>query len=152
MIPYYKQEKDWYCGPAVMQMFLASQKVLSSQDQLARELNTTQRRGTDNNQILNYLKNKQFEYSVQRGLDPQTALEKLASAIKQKRSILITYWHLTDKIGHFALVKKLTRKTITLQDPDKGPSYTLALKTFLKNWHDSEGNPHWFVAIKPKVR
>jgi ABC-type bacteriocin/lantibiotic exporter with double-glycine peptidase domain len=152
MIPYYKQEKDWYCGPAVMQMILASQKIMVSQNQLARELKTTKSTGTDNANILNCLKKRAFEYEMHRGFNPNTVLNKLKNKLNQKKIVLVTYWHLADKTGHFAIVRKITKKTIILQDPDKGPKYTLKLPTFLKAWRDSEGNAHWHVAIKPKVQ
>ena len=149
-IPYYKQETDWYCGPAVMQMVLASQKIKLSQKELAKKLKTTRRSGTDNEQIISLLKEKKFKYTLSRSSDPSASLKKLKNHLARKEIGVVTYWHDVDNYGHFAIVRKIGQKEIELQDPDR-EMYIIPIKKFLEIWHDSEGNKGWFLAIKPKL-
>lgn len=144
-IPYFKQQKDWWCGPAVMQMALASFGVKKTQVQLTCELKTKKDDiGTKNKNMLNIAKS----YLPKSQKFQRKRFTELRKNLARNHVIILSYFYEPDKTGHFAIVKKITRTRICLLDPEAGPNKSYGLKHFKKIWHDNEGTRGWFLVIR----
>ena len=134
MIPYFKQEKDWWCGPAVMQMALASFGIKKSQKVLAKELGAKNNDiGTKNSSMIKVAK-KYFSVVDSK---EKKSFSELKNHLKQKKAVIVSYFYEPDKTGHFAVVKDITSKGIILCDSEAGPNKKYSLKHFKKIWHDN---------------
>jgi ABC-type bacteriocin/lantibiotic exporter with double-glycine peptidase domain len=141
MIPYHKQKKEWWCGPAVVQMVLAAHDIQVSQPRIARIMKTTQARGTPNKNMTLPFRRYELSTRIFKGK------EALMKSLKRKEIIIVNYYHLKDQVGHFAIVKHIKNKRMTLVDPSEGPNHTMLLKEFLDNWYGSDKDKKWGMSI-----
>lgn len=144
-IPYFKQETIWTCGPAVIRSALAYVGIKKSEKQLIKELNTNKKIGTRNRAIASLMEKYKLNYLVERNNFNPSKIKRLH---KEGHVIILDYHYVQDNTGHFAIVEKITSKTITLMDPWKGPGQVHDLKKFKTIWYDDEGNKFWYLAIK----
>ena len=144
-IPYFKQKKDYYCGPAVIQMALASFGIKKSQDILAKELKTKNDNiGTKNSSMVKVCK----KYIPEVKHREDRSISKMKKYLNKNYLVIVSYFYEPDKTGHFAIVEKITEKNIYLTDPEDGPNKSLELKHFNKIWYDNERNVGWHLALK----
>ena len=144
-IPYFKQQKDYYCGSAVMQMVLASFGIKKSQSTLARELKTKNDNiGTKNSEMVRLSR----KYLANIKSKQKTTISELKKYLDKGSIIIVSYFYVLDKTGHFAIVKKITKSRIYLIDPATGPNTRYSLKHFKKIWHDNEKTRGWHLILK----
>ena len=80
-----------------------------------------------------------------------SSIKSLQNVQKQGYSIIIGYFHKLENIGHYAVVKKISKKSIYLFDPLEGFSHYYFLDEFNKVWkNDPKGDNEkkWFFAVK----
>jgi predicted double-glycine peptidase len=137
MIPYYKQETDVYCGPAVVQMILASKDVARPQADVAEIMGTTEARGTELSTMQNILAAHGF--LTERTND--ATLDDIAIALATKHTVIVGYIDPeSNTLAHYAIVRDLTDSSIILIDPLHGENYTLARADFESRWRDDANN------------
>jgi ABC-type bacteriocin/lantibiotic exporter with double-glycine peptidase domain len=141
MIPYYRQKKEWWCGPAVIQMTLAAHNIKLAQSIIARKIKTTRTNGTKNKNLAILFKQFKLSYKTFKGQ------EALIKSLKRKEIVIINYYHTKDQVGHFAIVKHIKNKRIVLLDPSEGPNHTMSFKEFLSNWYGLDGDKKWGISI-----
>jgi ABC-type bacteriocin/lantibiotic exporter with double-glycine peptidase domain len=148
-IPFRRQQNDWYCGPACLQMVLGYFGIRKSQDALAKMAKTNKRTGTTRANLLKTLRRQKL-------IARQT--EKLALADLHRKTadyiILINYPELSENIDHYALVKGFTSKSVLFNDPWYGATYHMPIRTFAKRWKSNAHKkkyPGWAVLI-PKIQ
>lgn len=131
MTTYAKQETDYYCGPAVVQMALARIGLASTQTELAGELATSAQTGTTADAIVSLLAAK--------GLAPQrrngAAVADIQEALAQSKAAIVGY---IEKEGepHYALVTDIADNSVVLCDPFWGERHILTLAEFEERWRD----------------
>src|SRR3989344_550632 len=103
MLPYYKQETDFYCGPAVVQMLFAGRGVMMTQTQLAEALGTAAGAGTSLEAIVHILSLHGFETKHKNG----ASLADIAEALGAGKSALVGYTETENQEPHYALVAPL---------------------------------------------
>ena len=155
-LPYYKQEQDHTCGAAVARMMVNGLlKINETESFYATLLKTNVQMGTmrEDFEHLNSLCTLECKTGT------HASLKTLSELIKADYAIALLYMlHLPhdEPVGHWAVLKKIDEKTITLQDPWMGATHQLPISAFLENWHSDPNlcggvkDPAPWVAIKKK--
>src|SRR3989338_4094955 len=130
-MPYVKQEKDFYCGPAVVQMLLAKKGAAITQTQLAKELKTTEEIGTNLVDIVCVLSSNGFIADQKDGASP----DDIAGALRENKIVIVCYTGQSHNEPHYAIVLALTDKEIVLADPFFGERREVSISEFLERWH-----------------
>jgi len=130
-MPYVKQEKDFYCGPAIVQMLLAKKGVVVTQTQLAKELKTTEEIGTNLVDIVCVLLSNGFSADQKDG----ASLDDIARALRENKIVIVCYTGQSHNEPHYAIVLALTDKEIVLADPFFGERREVSISEFLERWH-----------------
>ncbi len=137
MIPYFKQENEYYGGPAVVEMILATKDVTRTQSEIADIMGTTQAKGTELSTIQNILAAHGF--LTERTND--ATLEEIIEALVVKRMVIVGYIDPDNNaLAHYAIVREITDSSIILIDPLHGENFTLARDDFESRWRDNENN------------
>lgn len=131
MPPYYKQETDYYCGPAVVQMILGKVGIIFSQKQLAEELGTTEAVGTAADAIVQLLTLHGLTVKRTNG----ATLADLEAALAAGAFALVGYIE-PEGDPHYALVVALTPTEVVLADPLFGEEHRLPREEFAQRWRD----------------
>lgn len=142
MLPYYKQSKDWTCGPACMRMVLASFGIRKSEAAVAKLLCVSKVSGTKHKKFAELSEKLKLSYVVRR----KGSVEEIKEFLPWCK-IIVCYWLPDEKSGHNAVVRKISSKRIYLFDPWFGRNYSLPLSYFNKNWRCRQ-DKRWFIAIK----
>lgn len=146
-IPYFKQGVDWTCGAASMRMVLASFGIRKSEKEIVGMLGTNKTRGTKNKAFSALAEKLKLSYAVKRN----SSLVDLKFFLGRGYKIIICYFILEEKTGHYAVVSKISRDKIHLLDPIYGEEHTLSLKEFVKIWKNNpkyDNEKGWFIGIK----
>lgn len=147
-VPYYEQEREYTCGPASARMVLASVGVKRKEHHVAQVLKT-KKQGTYDKAFLRLVK----KYKVQCVYKRYGTLAVLQALQKKGYKIIISYWYSPEKVGHYAVLKKIGRKYVYLLDPWLGPEHKYSLSYFKKVWGwkhcaHPDRNVYWFFAVK----
>lgn len=155
-LPYYKQEKDYTCGAATARMMINGLLNINKTESFyAALLKTNEDVGTQREwfENLNSLNNIECKTGT------HATLQTLQQLMQEDYFIALLYiLHLPNEkpIGHWAVLKKLNKNTIILQDPWMGDDHQLPLPFFLENWYSDPNlcngvkDPSPWVAIKKK--
>jgi len=144
---YYKQQKDYTCGPSALRNALSNLGLEYSEKYLANLLKTNDRRGTWS-----------YNFKKNIGKIPVTILEKENVSLKeikllQKKGFqVITCFYLQDEqVDHYTLIKEIIPGKIIFQDPWFGDDYEISLEKFGKMWmvdSNYENRKKWIFAVK----
>ena len=146
-IPYFRQEKIWTCGAAVIRMVLASFNIKRSEGQLVRMLRTSKRVGVKNKRFSEIAERFKLSYIVRRNSN----IRQLKRYLNKKFIIIVHYY--VPKLGedHYSVVSRVSKERIFLLDPWFGENYSIDLDKFIKLWKEnpkSGKEKHWFIGIK----
>ena len=149
MIPYYKQEKVWTCGAAVLRMALASFGIYKNEKQVVQLLGTNNKIGTANRNFPRFAEKNKFTYAVGRN----SSFADLQLFLRNGYRVIVCYYSLKEKSGHFAVVKKINSQRIFLLDPSTGENISYLLANFYSLWGKidlrlRDGQKRWFFALK----
>jgi ABC-type bacteriocin/lantibiotic exporter with double-glycine peptidase domain len=131
------QQKDGWCGPAVIQMALAAGGIRTAQAIIARKVFQSWW-GTNQQSIYAYLS----QYFKHLGFKEGAYLKHVKYHLDRKHIVIVNWWDDYDKEdadGHYTLVVKVDLKTkrIHLADPAKGNGFwSLTTNDFNKRWYD----------------
>ena len=146
-IPYFKQETDWTCGPAVMRMILASFGIQKTEEELAEQLETNTEKGTLYGNLLKLAERYGFRHMS----DINGNLNDLKNLIKEGFKVIVCYYCPEEDTDHYAIVKDIDSDFVYLLDPWYGPDYSFSLKEFINMWKNDPKYSEikgWFVALK----
>lgn len=145
-IPYYRQENDYFCGPACVQMVLASDGVVLSQARLARLLPTNAIAGTPRKNIIRFLRARGYKVLAGSG----QSYASIRRYLSQGWRMMVNYREPSEDIPHLAVLVGLTPTHVILHDPWLGPKYKLPRQEFLRRWHGYHTRAHtrWLLAAK----
>lgn len=132
-IAFRMQETDLYCGPAVVQMILATYGIEIAQSILAEEMGTDSH-GTPVRTVQNCLVEKGFSSK----LANNASWEHIEDALGAGDMVIIGYIEHEEEKGHYALVETITGSEIVLADPWHGPHHRIWRDDFERNWKDDE--------------
>ena len=132
-IPFFKQENEYYCGPAIIQMIAGAYGLSISQQEAARIADTTEADGTMTHNLVEALRG--LGASVGEGDDKN--LEDIRKALAEDAIVVVCYTEPIEEWGHYAIVQKLDGEKIVLIDPDaRTGSTTLMIDEFERRWQD----------------
>ena len=148
MMPYHEQETEYTCGPASARMVLGSFGVEKSEKQVARLLGT-KRTGTRDKDFIKLAEKYGLSYIFKKN----ATVKGLRALQKRGYKIIVSYWYSPDKVGHYAVLKKIGASNVQLFDPWAGPQHSYSLSYFQKVWSwafcpDPDTNRCWFFAVK----
>jgi len=146
-IPYYKQEKEYTCGPACARMFLGYFGINAGEDELCRILGTTPAQGTEQNAFKKIANHYNLSFIAKK----DASVEELPELQKKGYVVTLCYFYPKEKVSHYSVLKSVDSNSITLLDPYNGPGYTYSTDDFKKLWKivEKKGRePCWFFALK----
>jgi len=145
--PYFRQETDFSCGPAVMRMMLAGIGIRISEKKLAGLLGTTAKDGTGQKAFPMLAERLGLSYAVGR----KSSLEELGRMQKQGYFVIVYFFCGQEKEFHYAVLKRLGKSRVFLADPCLGPGHSIGRKEFERDWRSDlrvEKENRWFFALK----
>ena len=140
---FYKQETKYTCGPASMRMVLQEFGIKKTEVQLTRAMKCTKRWGTKHKSFPPIAEQYHLNYLVKRN----GSIDNLREFRKRGYDIIVCYFHLKARTGHYAVIKKIEGDHIHLYDPDYGHDRKLSVTFFGRIWK-CPGERGWFIAIK----
>src|SRR3989344_9346488 len=99
-VPFYLQDNAYFCGPAVIQMVLASFGIKRSQAQLAKKARTNDETGTTTRALIRTLRAEGLLVS---GSDHSTT-DQPRRALTAGRVVIVCFMDPDDEVGHYAVV------------------------------------------------
>jgi len=133
------QEKSAWCGPATIQMVLASSGIVKSQKEIAGEV-LKDWWGTDHRIMLAYL--SRFYTSL--NYKENATIRDISNHLKKKHIVILDWWDdlsSGNPDGHYSLAVKLNSKNklLTLADPsnERDGVWSIKSKEFKDRWYDS---------------
>ena len=139
--PYFKQNTKYTCGPACIRMALAQTKIQKPEKWLEKRMHTNRITGTNYCEFSKIARRFGFEYTQATAAD----YLQITDFLNRGFVVIVCFFCIKEKYGHYAIVKKITSKKITLLDPWFGPRHEYTKKYFWKAW--TLGG-----TIKPKTR
>jgi|SRR3989344_4447793 len=146
-IRFCRQETRYTCGAACMRMAIECCGIKKSEKQVARLLSTNKVSGTKNRSFpvvaemfrLNHLSLK------------NAAIDDLRRYQQQGYVIIVSYLYKPENVGHYAIMKKVTKKNIYFWDPYIGQNHKYPLPYFKKIWKSDpkfDNERRWLFAAK----
>lgn len=133
------QKKDGWCGPAVIQMALASGGTRIPQKKIAKQVFQPWW-GTTQQSIYAYLS----QYFKRLGFKEGAYLRNVKYHLNKKHLVIVNWWYdyenPKDADGHYTLIVKVDsqRRKVHLADPAEGNGFwSLTTNDFNKRWYDS---------------
>lgn len=141
-VPYRQQEKDWWCGPASLQMVAAYYGKTISQQQVAPIDDDVPTMNAD-------LARKGEEIGLEVEAKKNATLEDIAAFISQNIPVIVNFIEATEDEGHFAVVVDIDENTITFHDPWHGEAQTMSRADFASRWRSGfESDISCLLAVK----
>lgn len=128
-VPYFRQQRDHWCGPAVLQMVLETSGIRKTQAALARAARTTKRSGTSWVMLRNVLRAYGLPASAKRGTP-----DLLRRSVHSGNLVIVNFVEPSGEEGHFAIVTGMDADDLVLNDPWNGKGFRMALKDFSARW------------------
>jgi predicted double-glycine peptidase len=138
-VPFFKQDKEYTCGPAAMQMALAFLGSFHSEHGLSKALHTNAEIGTRHSAIIDEARSEGFFCYV----NNNSSLEEVESYIERKLPVIVHFIEPSSNEGHYAVVLGFTGTQIILHDPWNGPDFKIDKNDFSSRWHGTQ-NHHEF--------
>jgi ABC-type bacteriocin/lantibiotic exporter with double-glycine peptidase domain len=146
-IPYHRQKKEYWCGPAALQMAFEFHGKHMSQKSIARLAKTNKRTGTAGRKMTVAVR----AAGLLQFRKKNSSLADIKKYLLNKTPVIVNFVEPSWEVAHYALVCKLTPKEIVLNDPWNGRNFKLSLREFVKRWHNKPVTEHrWLMAVYKK--
>lgn len=124
-----KQQKG-YCGPASLKIIFDYCGIEKSQREWAKLSSATHEDGVQNDGLMKAIRSVGFSGKIIR----ETTFNEVRKLITSKKTIIVIWW--SGGGGHYSPVVDISKKTITLADPELGRHRRIGLKKFDHLWFD----------------
>ncbi len=158
-VPDVRQSTPYSCGTAALQAVLHYYGIEEREDQLMKELKTSEKEGTSPEAILRVAKAHGLRAEMREGLgleDLKSALDRgipVITAIQAWRGGNGPAWAKTWEEGHYEIVLGLDAASVYVEDPALlGCRGIIPREEFLERWHDYEGPPPYGAGSRAYVR
>lgn len=148
-IPFYKQDMDYTCGPASLQMVLSFLGDFKSEKSLSEEAHTDRDVGTKHNAMIETARREGFYCYV----NNDSSWNEIKSFLTEGLPVIIHFTEPQGEEGHYAVVVGFEKGEIILNDPWNGKNFKMAKKEFLPRWRGSQGSHRykkWIMVISDK--
>jgi ABC-type bacteriocin/lantibiotic exporter with double-glycine peptidase domain len=145
-LPYYRQENDYSCGPATLQMVFEYFNIVESQAEIAARGNTSEDSGLAEKDLVRLVREAGF-FCYR---NSSATFHHIAHFLQLEIPVIVHYIEPSDNEGHYAVVVSINQTHITLNDPWNGEGFTLDLHEFDQRWCDEESEDgKWIMVIAP---
>ena len=148
-VPHKYQNRDYTCGPVVIEMMLNYLGIEEHRKDLVKELRTTKRFGTHNSDFAQLIKKRGLYYVVKKNSNIKTIKKFVDSDIP----VIVNYKEPSEEAPHFGIVVGYTKDRLILNDPHpkNGRGFKINIAEFEKRWF-GEKPPvkRWLIAISDK--
>jgi len=143
--PYHKQETAYTCGAACMRMAFERFGIKKTEKQMMRLLGTNKVKGTWEKRFPKIAEKYKLTYLVKR----KGSIRDLKKLNKGGWTIVVCFYHPSQKTDHYAILKKFEGNHIYFYDPWLGPEHHYKTDYFEKIWKTTrEKDLRWFIALK----
>lgn len=132
-VPYFRQEREFSCGPATLRMLLAYRDILKTEEELIEALRTSFE-GTCNDIMVDVA--SRFHACTVHNF---SVLDDLFRHIHSDTPVMVNYLNPQGDIGHFAVIVGYTDTHLILHDPKNGPEYPITHSDFDARWVSGDG-------------
>lgn len=152
-VPYFKQETRYTCGAASMRMALAAFGIRKSEKQIAKLMRTNRKHGTSNASFPRVAEKYRVSYVIKRN----GTIDDLKNYLKKGYVVIVSffffeYFEYKKMVYHFAVLKGLSKGSVSLFDPELGQDHKISTPLFVRRWKSNpvseKGDRHWFFALK----
>lgn len=144
--PFYKQKKDYTCGPAVLKMVFGFFGIRVKESELAKLGKTNHTNGTNHEGLIYTIRKKGFYCYVHE----HASINQIKHFLDLKLPVIVNYIEPKDEEGHYAVVVGHNSNHLILNDPYNGPKFKLTIEDFEKRWrgkHTNHNSKHWLLVI-----
>ena len=143
-VPYYRQETDYTCGAASLQMALAYLGKYFPQRALVRHLKPSVRTGIAARNMIRFAKAQGFHCYTKYN----ATLRDIKHFLKIKLPVIVGFIEPLGNEGHYAVVTRIKENNIILHDPWNGKDFVMSISAFRKRWFDYDPHrPRWMMVI-----
>ena len=143
-VAYFKQDTNFSCGPAVIQMILAFFGIHQSEGYLQKKLESDEKKGTDHMNMISYLLKKGLYCYA----NNDSTFKEVAYFLDKKIPVVVNYLEPEADWGHYAVVLELNKNNIILNDPWHGERFSMRLDEFEERWQSGDGkHKKWILAV-----
>ncbi|HEY9790764.1 MAG TPA: C39 family peptidase [Candidatus Obscuribacterales bacterium] len=145
-VPLARQATDYTCGAAAMQSVLGYYGDDFAESDLAKELRTNSKQGTDYKRMVEFARSKGYTAELKQGMQVEELKKKLDAGLPvicliqawpEKPVDVSADW----KDGHYVVAIGYDEQNVYFMDPWTLGNYTfIPTEEFLKRWHDKEQN------------
>lgn len=145
-VPFYKQDTDYTCGPASLQMVLSFFNDHKSEACIAKKAHTDKEAGTAHKWMIEVAEREGFYCYV----NNNSSLEELKNFIGTGLPVIVHFTEPSGEESHYSVIKGFGKKQLILNDPWNGKDFKIKEKDFLSRWHGNVANNNykkWMMVI-----
>ena len=146
-VPFFKQDTNYSCGPATMQMIFRFYGKFFSEEKLVKKLNTQKSIGTHHQAMI--------DLAIEEGFFPyvnnESSIEEIESYLNKKIPVIVHYTEPDNDDGHYSVIIGIEKNNIILNDPWNGEKFKINIEEFEKRWKDDKRNSKkWLMVVSDK--
>lgn len=142
--PYYKQDTNYSCGAASLQMILKHFGIVESERNLIKDLEIDHEDGMSHGPLITKIESLGLHYHIGK----EANLGDVESFVEKGQPVLVEYIEPSNNEGHYAVMIGHDRGHVTLNDPWNGEHFKLKKSDFVKRWHDESGKfTRWYMVV-----
>lgn len=143
--PFYRQQKDYTCGPVAVMMVLRHFGFAAGRTSLRRALATTEEDGTARLNIVRFLRGRGLAVHVHAG----ATVGELRAFLGAGIPVIVNYREPDDNIGHYAVVVGVSGGRVVLNDPYHGRGFSVTVRVFAARWRggNARAGRRWMAAV-----
>lgn len=144
-MPYFRQENDYYCGPAILQMILERFGIKKSQEEIAKVADTNSERGTFHRDLLKMVReNGLYAYAKR-----HATVKEIEKFVDEGLPIVVNYIE-PEGDGHYAIVVGYDTQDLVFNDPWHGKNFRFPKKEFESRWHNMRKTSFGWLMVVSK--
>jgi ABC-type bacteriocin/lantibiotic exporter with double-glycine peptidase domain len=133
-IPFYPQETEYYCGPAVVEMIAHAHGLAVTQEEVARAAGTNPEVGTLPEALANTIQGLGLVVEAAQ----HRTLAEVSKALKEEKIVVVLFIEPEAEVDHYAIIKEIRDNLVILIDSDARSGTTEMLaEEFERRWKDN---------------
>ena len=148
-IPFHRQDTDYSCGAASLQMLLHHvHGTYPSEEHLMHRMHVSKEEGTHHDELVRVLREENLHVYV----DNESSLQVIEHLIKAEFPVLVHFIEPTANEGHYAVVVGFSDSRIYLNDPWSGSGFSMSRDDFYSRWHNENHKyKRWLLVASPEI-
>lgn len=143
-VPYFRQDTNYSCGPASLQMLFAFYGKRFSEEKLMKELETSKDTGTSHSALVTFSTEEGFYVYVNNNSD----IAEIREFIQAGFPVLVHFIETSDNEGHYSIITEINSDVVILNDPWNGEGFEISLPTFMRRWHSEDMQfQNWLMVL-----